>query len=148
MQGYEVVTSDDHKIGHVVDERDDCVIVEHGHIFKAKHAIPKTFAHVDDVAGVVRATITKDVFTDGPKVTDDWDCNAVLEHYGLVGGLEHPDTEGYGETLPTDPAETADDSDVAQRAAMREGTADDGSTPAVHERSRSALDPTGPISNQ
>jgi hypothetical protein len=148
MQGYDVVTSDDHKIGRVVAERDDCLIVEHGHVFKAKHAIPKTFAHVDDAAGVVRATITKDVFTDGPKVTDDWDCNAVLEHYGLVGGLEHPDTEGYGETLPTDPAETADDSDVARRAAMREGTADDGSMPAVHERSRSALDPTGPTSNE
>jgi hypothetical protein len=137
MQGYEVVTSDDHKIGHVVDERDDCLIVEHGHVFKAKHAIPKTFTHVDEGAGIVRATITKDVFTDGPKVTDDWDCNAVLEHYGLVGGLEEPGTEGS----------VADD-DVAQRAAMREGTADDGSTPAVHERSRSALDPTGPISNQ
>src|SRR6059036_3724766 len=131
MQGYEVVTSDDHKIGHVVDERDDCLIVEHGHVFKAKHAIPKTFAHVDEGAGVVRATITKNVFTDGPKVTDDWDCNAVLEHYGLVGGLEEPGTEGS----------VADD-DVAQRAAMREGTADDGSRPAVHERSRSALDPT------
>jgi hypothetical protein len=147
MQGYDVVTSDDHKIGQVVDERDDCLIVEHGHVFKAKHAIPRTFAHVDEAAGVVRATITKDVFTNGPKVTDNWDCNAVLEHYGLVGGLEHPDTEGYGETLRTDPAVAADDA-VAERAAMREGTADDGSTPAVHERSRSALDPSGPISNQ
>jgi hypothetical protein len=147
MKGYQVVTSDDHKIGNVVEERDDCLIVEHGHVFKAKHAIPKTFAHVDEAAGVVRATITKDVFTDGPKVTDDWDCNAVLEHYGLVGGLEQPDTEGYGETVPTDPAETADDSAVAERAAMREGTADDGSTPAVHDRSRSAVDPTGITSN-
>jgi hypothetical protein len=146
MQGYDVVTSDDHKIGHVVDERDNCLIVEHGHVFKAKHAIPKAFAHVDESARVVRATVTKDVFTDGPKVTDDWDCNAVLEHYGLVGGLAAPDTEGYGETLPTDPALAADD-DVAERAGMREGKADDGSMPAVRGRSHSAVDPTGPTSD-
>jgi hypothetical protein len=146
MQGYDVVTSDDHKIGHVVDERDDCLIVEHGHVFKAKHAIPKAFAHVDESAGVVRATVTKDVFTDGPKVTDEWDCKAVLEHYGLAGGFAEPDTEGYGETVPTDPALAADD-DVAERAAMREGTADDGSMPAVRGRSHSAVDPTGPTSD-
>ena len=146
MQGYDVVTSDDHKIGQVVDVRDDCLIVEHGHVFKAKHAIPKAFATVDESAGVVRATVTKDVFTDGPKVTDEWDCNAVLEHYGLVGGLAAPETEGYGETLPTDPALAADD-DVAERAAMREGKADDGSMPAVRGRSHSAFDPTGPTSD-
>ena len=148
MHGYDVVTCDDHKIGHVVDERDDCVIVEHGHVFKSKHAIPRTFTSVDDAAKVVTITVTKDVFTDGPKVSDDdWNCDATLRHYGLVGGLEEPDTEGYGETIATDPAAVADDSAVAERAAMREGTADDGSTPAVHDRSRSALDPTGVTSN-
>ena len=147
MHGYEVLTIDDHKVGHVVDERDDCLIVEHGHVFKARHAIPKTFAQADDAAGVVRATITKDVFTDGPKVTDDWDCNAVLEHYGLVGGIEHPETEGYGEALPTDPALAADDRTVAERAAMREGEGDLEGEPAVRGRSHSALDPTGPTSD-
>jgi hypothetical protein len=148
MHGYDVVTTDDHKIGTVVDERDDCLIVEHGHVFKAKHAIPKVFVHVDEDANVIRATITKDVFSDSPKVTDDWNCNTILEHYGLVGATAEPDTEGYGETVPTDPAETADDTTTAQRAAMREGTADDGSTPAVHDRSRNALDPTGVTSNR
>lgn len=148
MHGYDVVTCDDHKIGHVVDERDDCVIVEHGHVFKSKHAIPRTFTSVDDAARVVTVTVTKDVFADGPKVTDDWTCDATMRHYGLVGGLAEPDTEGYGETVATDPAATADDSAVAERAAMREGTADDGSTPAVHDRSRNALDPTGVTSNR
>ena len=89
------------------------------------------------------------IFTDGPKVSDDdWSCDATLRHYGLVGGLEEPDTEGYGETVATDPAAAADDSAVAERAAMREGTADDGSAPAVHDRSRNALDPTGVTSNR
>jgi hypothetical protein len=107
MQGYDVVTSDGHKIGEVVDERDDCLIVEHGHVFKAKHAIPKTFTSVDESERIVHATITKDVFTDGPRVTDDWNCDAVLRHYGLVGSIAEPDTEGYGDTVPTDPARAA-----------------------------------------
>ena len=149
MHGYDVITSDDHKIGHVVDERDNCVIVEHGHLFKARHAIPRDFTSVDEPNHVVRATITRDVFTAGPKVGDDWDCNAVLRHYGLVGSLADPDTEGYGETLPTDPAEAAEPVGARQgvtpptqeRAENREGTsgADDG--PVVRERQANALDP-------
>ena len=148
MQGYDVVTSDDRKIGQVVDERDGCVIVEHGHMFKTKHAIPRDFISVDDQEQVVHATITKDVFEDGPKVTDEWSCDSTFRHYGLVGSLAEPDTEGYGETLPTDPAIAADDSAVAQRAAMREGGETDAPAPAVHERSRNALDPTGITSNR
>jgi hypothetical protein len=119
MQGYDVVTSDGHKIGEVVDERDDCLIVEHGHVFKAKHAIPKTFTSIDETEPIVHATITKDVFDDGPKVTEDWDSEAVLRHYGLVGAVAEPDeTED-----PSEPAATeADDNTVAERAAMRDGT--------------------------
>jgi hypothetical protein len=148
LNGYDVVTSDEHKIGRVVDERDNCLIVEHGHVFKAKHAIPKAYAHVDDTARLIRATITKDVFTSSPKVTDDWRCNDVLEHYGLVGGLAAPDTEGYGETVPTDPAEAAPDTVTAQRASLREGTSGGADMPAVHDRSRNALDPGGETANR
>jgi hypothetical protein len=148
MQGYEVVTSDDRKIGHVVDERQGCVIVEHGHVFKSKHAIPRDFIAVDDEARIVHATVTKDVFHDAPKVTDDWSCDATMRHYGLVGSLAEPDTEGYGETVPTDPASAADDSAVEQRASMREGNDPNASGPAVHDRSRTALDPTGVTSNE
>jgi hypothetical protein len=156
MHGYDVVTSDDHKIGHVVDERDDCLIVEHGHVFKAKHAIPKAFVSIDDSAETVRATITKDVFTDGPKVTEDeWDCDAVLRHYGLAGGFEEPETEGYGETIPTDPAESAEVAGArhgvvpapAERARMREGVESVTDKPTVHERQANALDPTGESAN-
>ena len=148
MQGYDVVTSDDRKIGHIVEEREGCVIVEHGHMFKSKHAIPKDFVSVDDGAQLVHAMVTKDVFEDGPKVSDDWSCDSTLRHYGLVGSLAEPDTEGYGETVPTDPATAADDSAVAQRAAMREGDEPQASEPAVHDRSRNALDPTGVTSNR
>ena len=157
MIGYDVVTSDDEKIGRVVDERDNCLIVEHGMLLKAKHAIPKDFATVDDDAQIVRATITKDVFADGPKVDDEhWDCSAVLAHYGLAGGVEAPDTEGYGETLPTDPAEAAQPAGERhgvtpaeqQRAEMREGTHAEPGEPAVFDRSRSAVDPAGNTANR
>ena len=45
MDRQTVVTSDDHKLGTVVDERDGCVIIESGHVFKSKHAIPREFLH-------------------------------------------------------------------------------------------------------
>ena len=39
MEGRQVVTSDAEELGAVLAEREDCVIVEMGHIFKTKHAI-------------------------------------------------------------------------------------------------------------
>ena len=44
MEGQDVVTSDDQKLGTIVAERDGCLIVESGHVFKSKHAIPREFA--------------------------------------------------------------------------------------------------------
>jgi hypothetical protein len=66
MTGKEVVGSDDHTIGHVVGERDGCAIVEMGHVFKSKHAVPLEFLHDHD-DGVVRATIAKDLVADSPR---------------------------------------------------------------------------------
>lgn len=83
MQGQDVVTSDDHKLGTVVGDRDGCVIVESGHVFKTRHAVPKDFLHEHD--GVLRATVGKDVVRDSPKVEgDSFDVNAVKLHYGLI----------------------------------------------------------------
>jgi hypothetical protein len=144
LQGYDVVTSDDHKIGTVVDERDDCLIVEHGHVFKAKHAIPKAFTSVDEAEQVVHATVTKDVFTDGPKVTDDWDCSVVMRHYGLIGEFEEPaDTDGattVGAREGVTPPE-------AERVRIREDEPASTDRPAVHERQANALDPAGDTAN-
>jgi len=82
-----VVTSDDQKLGTVVAERDRCVVIETGHVFKTKHAIPREFLH--EVDGVLRATVTKDVVGDSPKVDlDNWDCSAIRLHYGLDGPFQ------------------------------------------------------------
>jgi len=61
VEGYDVITSDDSKAGHVVGTRGDDLVVEHGTLRKTRQLLPRTFVEVDDSAKVVRATITKDV---------------------------------------------------------------------------------------
>jgi hypothetical protein len=101
MEGLEVVTTDDHKLGTVIAERDDCVVIETGHVFKTKHAVPRSFLHEHD--GVLRATVARDVITASPKIDlENWNCEAVNLHYGLDGPFEvDPDPESL------DNAETA-----------------------------------------
>ena len=100
MKGQDVVTSDDQKLGTVIAERDDCVIIETGHLFKSKHAVPRPFLHEHD--GVLRATVTKDVVSDSPKIDlENWDSQPVNVHYGIDVPFEvesDPDEPGSGET--------------------------------------------------
>jgi hypothetical protein len=104
MEGYDVVTIDDEKVGKVVDTHGDHLIVEQGTIRKSKHALPRTFTEVDDGEKVVRMTVTKDIFCDSPKINGEVDETAIAMHYGLAGGSEAPPTDGYGETVSDDPA--------------------------------------------
>jgi hypothetical protein len=85
--GTAVVTSDDHTIGKVVGVRDDCVLVETGHVFHSVHAIPQSFLH--ELDGKLRATVAKEIVDSSPKVSDDdWDGDVVLAHYGLDEPIE------------------------------------------------------------
>ena len=84
MDGYDVVTVDDHKIGKVVGESGQFLIVEQGALLKSKHPLPREFAHVDDSAQQVRVTVPKEIFSDSPKVDDDFDEQAAAEYYGLA----------------------------------------------------------------
>ncbi|MGH3003224.1 MAG: hypothetical protein ACRDM1_11285 [Gaiellaceae bacterium] len=96
MNGMEVVTSDNHKLGAVVGERDDCAIVRTGHVFRAEHAIPREFLHEHE--GTLRATVSNDVIVSSPKVdADAFDAAAVREHYGLDRTfVVEPDPDGVG----------------------------------------------------
>ena len=120
MEHQTVVTSDDHKLGTVVDERDNCVVIETGHVFKTKHAIPRDFLH--EVDGVLRATVTKDVIDDSPKVDlEKWDCGAVRLHYGLDGPFEvDPDPNGL-ESAETDALRAGNKPAPAERLDVMEG---------------------------
>ena len=113
MEGYDVITSDEHKLGHVVGTIGDNVVVEHGTLRKTKHAVPKTFAHVDDGEKVVRLTVSKEIVEESPKLNgDEPDERAIAEHYGLAAGYDAPETEGDGELLPDDPAWSAEEQEL------------------------------------
>jgi hypothetical protein len=89
MHGYDVRTIAGDKIGHVVDAQGDYLIIEHG-LLKSKHALPKTFAEVDESERQVRTTLSKELIYDSPKVNGDLDRTAVAEHYGLAEAFTGP----------------------------------------------------------
>jgi hypothetical protein len=140
-----VVTSDDQKLGTVVAERDNCVVIETGHIFKARHAIPREFLH--EVDGTLRATVTKDVVDDSPKVDlESWDCSVVRLHYGLDGPFEFdPDPDGL-ENAETDALRAGVKPAPVERLEVLEEQ-DRNATPAVRDRMANAADPGGVTAN-
>lgn len=145
MESYDVVTSDDCKYGHVVDVQGGHLIVEHGTLRKTKHAVPETFAHVDEAEKIVRLSVSKEIVDGSPKIENgSIDAQAVAEHYGLAEGTPAPETEGYGDVRPDDPGRSADEEAILagretadqQRAKIRgdgiqEGQEDLGSSPAL-----------------
>ena len=124
MEGYDVVTFDDEKMGTVAGESGDYLIVEHGLIRKSKRALPRQFAHVDGEAQKVRTTVGKETFLNSPELAEELDEHAVLDHYGLASS-EAPGTEGFGVTDPGDPARSSEEQ------ALRDGV-----EPAQKERAR------------
>jgi hypothetical protein len=130
MEGFDVVTSDDCKIGHVKAVRNGHLIIEHGMLKKTKHAVPETFAYPDHSEKTVRLSVSKEIVESSPKLDNgSIDTQAVAEHFGLAEGTAAPDTEDYGEMLPDDPAGTSDQDLMRageepadqQRAKIREG---------------------------
>jgi hypothetical protein len=135
MEGYDVITSDEQKAGRVVEEKGDNLIVEHGLLRKTRHAVPKVFAEADDSERVVRLTVSNEIVDASPEVEDgSVDQRAVAEHYGLASGQPAPETEGYGELTPDDPARSAEQEELrtgvepaaSRRARIREGESDPG----------------------
>ena len=130
MEGYDVVTSDDCKYGQVVGVQEGHLIVEHGTLRKSRHAVPETFANADESEHVVHLTVSKEILDGSPKLENGTiDRQAVAEHYGLAESTAAPETEGYGDVLPDDPANSADTDAIQagretadqQRAEIREG---------------------------
>ena len=141
MEGYDVVTVDDHKIGKVVGETGAFLIVEQGALMKSKHPLPREFAHVDDSEQQVRVTVPKEIVSDSPKIDDDFDERAAAEYYGLTPS-SGPGTEGYGTSDAGDPSRSSEEQAARQglepaeeeRARIREGDEQSGlpeSSPAL-----------------
>jgi len=126
MEGYEVISSDDQNVGQVVEVKGDNLIVERGLLIKHKHAVPKVFAETDESEKVVRLTVSETVVDRSPKLDDGQvDERAVAEHYGLAAGDPAPETQGYGELRPDDPARSAEEQELRS-----------GLEPATRERAR------------
>ena len=116
MEGYEVVTNDGRKAGHVVRVSGGVLVVEHGVLLKHRNALPRELAHVDDEAKVVRATVSRELLEEGPKVNGEAvDERAVAAYYGLASGFEAPSTEGYGDTVADDPARGSEEQAARNR---------------------------------
>ena len=124
MEGYDVVTVDDHKIGKVVGETGSFLIVEQGALLKSKHPLPREFAHVDDSEQQVRVTVPKEIVADSPKIDDDFDEQVAAEYYGLAPS-PGPGTEGYGVSEAGDPSRSSEEQAARQ-----------GMEPAVEERAQ------------
>jgi len=152
MEGYDVLTTDDDKVGHVVGRRDGFLIVESGHLLKHKHAVPETFAHANESERIVRITVSKELVSDSPKVShDDFDERSVAQYYGLAEADPAPETEGEGDLVSDDPSMGAAregarhgiEPPEQQRAEIREnlgaeGSEDAGASPRPASYSRSA----------
>lgn len=138
MEGYDVVTIDDDKVGTVVGESGDYLLVEHGLLRKSKHALPRQLTHVNDSEREVRITVGKEVFLDSPELDGDIDEQAVGEYYGLAPS-EGPGTEGYGVTDRGDPARSSEEQALragvepaqAERAQIREPESEIEESPAM-----------------
>ena len=126
MQGFDVVTVDDEKVGSVAGESGDYLVIEHGLIRKSKRALPREFAHVDDGEQVVRITVGKEIFLGSPEVDGELDERAVAEYYGLAQSATAParsaEEQAYGAGV-----ETA----AQERARIREGEPEIEESPAM-----------------
>jgi hypothetical protein len=109
MDGFKVVTYDDDVVGTVKGREGRYVLVQSGHLHKTTHAFPETFAEVDEDAGMVRITISKELFNDSPALHHgELDERVEDAYYGLAAGDDSPPTEGRGDLLPDDPAVSAE----------------------------------------
>ena len=129
MEGFEVVTSDDCKLGHVVSVEENHLIIEHGVLKKSRHAVPETFAHTDDAEQTVRLTVPKQIVESSPKLEgESIDSQAVAEHYGLAEVTPAPESDGVGDVLPDNPSTADQDAFRAGGGTTEDDAAGEGTT--------------------
>jgi hypothetical protein len=117
MRGYEVVTSDDRRVGHVVDVRDGYLIVESGHMRKSRHPVPREFVHIVDEAAKAFVTVPRRVLMDAPDVDrkGNFDHRKAAFHFGLADSFAELPSGGQGESLGHDPTYGAEADSLATR---------------------------------
>ena len=107
MEGFDVLTFDGDKAGTIVGRQGAYLVVEQGVIFKHRRALPEIFATVDETERVVRTTLSRELLEGAPELDGTVDEQAVALHFGLASGEDEPETLGYGDVAPDDPAWSA-----------------------------------------
>jgi hypothetical protein len=108
VEGFDVLTFDGDKAGTIVGKEGAYLIVEQGTIFKHRRALPEIFATIDDDERVVRTTLSRELLDGAPALEGAVDERAVALHFGLAAGEDEPETLGYGDVAPDDPAWSAE----------------------------------------
>jgi hypothetical protein len=110
VRGYEVVASDDRRMGRVVDVRHGYLVVESGWPRKLRRPVPREFVHVVDEAARAFVTVPRRILREAPHVDrqGNFDLEEAARHYGLTAAHAQAPTAGLGEPLPHDPAYGAD----------------------------------------
>jgi hypothetical protein len=142
MHGKDVLTVDDEKVGHVVGEEGDFLLVEHG-LLKTKHAVPRTF--LNDEGDHYRTTLSKQLIHDSPKLNGELDPQVVAEHYGLAEGYTDPITRGDEDVLEED--RIRDRVEVREGLTSGEGALDRGESPGITGGDRFRDSPNPPPSD-
>jgi hypothetical protein len=94
MEGYDVITSDESKVGHVVGESNGCAIVENGLIRHTRHVVPLEFLHLDESAENYRTSLSKEMIHEAPEADGDgnFDAVEVSTYYGVGQEPDTPDS--------------------------------------------------------
>ena len=93
MRGYDVITSDGEKLGHVVGTDGSMLLIERGTIRKSRFAVPQALAETDKAENEVTLAVSRQVVELGPKVEEGVDEHEVAEYYGLADGYKNPDSK-------------------------------------------------------
>ena len=132
MDGYDVVTFDEQKAGHVVGRSGPYLVVEHGALFKHRRPVPETFAAVDEDARVVRLTVSKEILESAPEVRDgEVDEAAAAAHYGLAESPAPDDDRLDGMPSSRDELELAERAERMDHLGRGQGPDDSIPSPGV-----------------
>jgi hypothetical protein len=108
VKGFDVLTFDGDKAGTIVGREGAYLVVAQGVIFKHHRLLPEIFATVDEAERVVRTTLSRELLDGAPELDGTVDERAVALHFGLAAGEGEPETLGYGDVAPDDPAWSAE----------------------------------------
>src|SRR5262245_12461480 len=95
MEGFDVVSNDEKKVGHVVGTHNGFLIIESGMLRKTTHAVPLDTTRTDDA--VVRLTLSKEMVEESPPVDEESDWQRIADYYGRPADQE-------GQSAGVDPA--------------------------------------------